>query len=312
MSETNRNRRGRRSAKYVLLQAILERMSKKHAEAPADIPRMRHGLKKGLGRMGHAPASKVSVTQRSVEGVPCLEFTPARARGDAVVLYVHGGGYCLGSTEAYRGVVSRMCASLGRHMVMPEYRLAPEHPYPAGLKDLEVVAKALTPSSTEPPLVVMGDSAGGGLALALAQQMCRREDLPGPDGLVLYSPWVDLRCESPSTASGAMTDWVVRPQWLRTFAEMYAGAHSVNDPRVTPLLGDHEGLPPTLLEVGGLEVLRDDARRLRSELERAGVATTFVEDPKGIHVWQIYLPWLPEARESMARTRAFLAAHVEG
>ena len=108
-----------------------------------------------------------------------------------------------------------------------------------------------------------------------------------------------------------MTDWVVRPQWLRTFAEMYAGALAVSDPRVTPLLGDHEGLPPTLLEVGGLEVLRDDARRLKSELERVGVATTFVEDPKGIHVWQIYLPWLPEARESMARTHAFLAAHVE-
>ncbi len=311
MLKTNRPPRRRRSAAYVLLQSILERMSKKYAEAPADIPRMRHGLKKGLGRMGHAPTSKVSVTQRSVEGVPCLDFTPASARGDAVVLYVHGGGYCLGSTEAYRGVVSRMCASLGRHMVMPEYRLAPEHPYPAGLKDLEVVAKALTPSSIEAPLVVMGDSAGGGLALALAQQMCRREDLPDPACLVLYSPWVDLRCDSPSTASGAMTDWVVRPQWLRTFAEMYAGALAVSDPRVTPLLGDHEGLPPTLLEVGGLEVLRDDARRLKSELERVGVATTFVEDPKGIHVWQIYLPWLPEARESMARTHAFLAAHVE-
>ena len=290
----------------------MERMSKQHAEAPADIPRMRHGLKKGLGRMGHAPASKVSVTQRSVEGVGCLEFTPVNARGAAVILYVHGGGYCLGSTEAYRGVVSRMCASLGRTMVMPEYRLAPEHPYPAGLEDLEVAVSALSPSKSQAPLVVMGDSAGGGLALALAQQMCGREDLPDPDGLVLYSPWVDLRCESPSTASGATTDWVVRPQWLRTFAGMYAGALAVSDPRVTPLLGDHGGLPPTLLEVGGLEVLRDDARRLNSELERVGVATTFVEDPKGIHVWQIYLPWLPEARESMARTHDFLAAHVEG
>jgi len=311
MSTRTRQGRGRRSPQYLLLQAILKRMTRKHAEAPVDLPRMRRGLETGLLRLGRAPASSVTTTTRVLAGIPCLELTPHRETGETPILYVHGGGYTLGSSDAYSGVVSRICTSLGRRVIMPDYRLAPEHPYPAALEDLEAVIRALAPHAPETPLAVMGDSAGGGLALALTKRLSQSEELPTPRCLVLYCPWVDLRCESASMESGATTDWVVRSQWLRTFARMYSAERPLDDPQLSPLLGEHAGLPPTLLEVGGFELLRDDARTLAARLESAGVTTSFHEDPKGIHVWQIYLPWLPEAVESMHRTRSFLETHAD-
>lgn len=294
-----------------MLQAIVAKMSRKYADAPADVPRMRRGLHKSLTRLG-GPDGSVETTERMLGGVPCLDMRPHRPSAATPVLYVHGGGYNLGSAEAYHGIVSRMCVALGRRIIMPDYRLAPEHPFPAAIEDLKTAAEVMSAELACESVIVMGDSAGGGLALALGVRMSQSPTSPRARALVLYSPWVDLRCTSASYVTGAATDWIVRPQWLRTFAELYAGGRPAGDPEVSPVLADLRDLPPVLLEVGGLEILRDDARLLAERIDEAGGTLTFYEDPKGIHVWQIYLPWLPEARASMMRTRTFLATHVDG
>lgn len=195
-------------------------------------------------------------------------------------------------------------------MLVPDYRLAPEHPYPAAVDDLERVASAMASSRSGRPWILMGDSAGGGLALALALRLRARQPSAAPAALVLFSPWVDLRCESASMSSQAEVDCIVQPHWLRAFARMYAGEHELASSQISPLLDDLGGLPPTLIEVGGLEVLRDDARALARALANESVPCHLHEDVHGIHVWQIYLPWLPEARDSMTRVQAFLGKHA--
>lgn len=267
---------------------------------------MRRGLDRALARLG-APAKDVTRVHERIAGVPCIRCTPEASRGDGILVYAHGGGYVLGSAAGYEVAVSRLCQHLGRTLVIPDYRRAPEVPAPAAVDDLSGVAATFL-DAEDGPVTLMGDSAGGGLALGVAQRLrdVRAVSDPRVAGMVLFSPWVDLRCETPSMVAREDEDPIVRPHWLRAFASMYAGSRPLGDPEVSSGLGTMEGLPATLIEVGGREVLRDDALALREALLRAGVEVELWEDPEGIHVWQIYLPWLPEARQSVVRVRAFL------
>lgn len=294
------------SLRYRALQWWLHRAGRATRDAEPNIPRMRRGLDRALKRLG-APARGVTRAAETIAGVPCIRCIPERPRGEGVIVYAHGGGYVLGSAAGYEVAASRLCQHLGRTLVIPDYRRAPEAPAPAAVDDLSGVAAALL-DARDVPITLMGDSAGGGLALGVAQRL--RDSRAATErhvaGLVLFSPWVDLRCETASMRTREAADPIVRPHWLRAFAAMYAGAKTLGDPAVSSGLGTMEGLPATLVEVGGREVMRDDALALREALVRAAVEVELWEDPEGIHVWQIYLPWLPEARESVARVRKFL------
>jgi acetyl esterase/lipase len=215
-------------------------------------------------------------------GVACLQVTPSELHTDRPVLYVHGGGYSLGSPESHRPLAARLARRLGATLILPRYRLAPEHPCPAALDDVLAVWRALEPSQR---WILAGDSAGGGLALAAT--MCLRDaGGPLPTGLVLLSPWSDLTMSGASIDALAQHEVMLRRPGLELMAGRYAGELDRQDPRVSPAFGRFEGLPPTLIQVGGHEVLLDDARDVARKAERAGVAVELQIYPEQVHVFQ--------------------------
>lgn len=232
-------------------------------------------------------------------GVDCLRVTPSERHTERPVLYVHGGGYSLGSPESTRPLAARIARRLGAELILPRYRLAPEHPCPAALDDVLAVWRALARSQR---WILAGDSAGGGLALAAA--MCLRDaGGPLPAGLVLLSPWSDLTMSGASIDALAQHEVMLRRAGLELMAGRYAGALSREDPRVSPAFGSFEGLPPILIQVGGHEVLLDDARDVASKAERAGVAVELQIYPQQVHVFQAtpMLEAAAEATQALAR-----------
>jgi monoterpene epsilon-lactone hydrolase len=223
-----------------------------------------------------------ALTSVDYGGVDCLRVTPSELYTDRPVLYVHGGGYSLGSPESHRPLAARIARRLGAELILPRYRLAPEHPCPAALEDVLAVWASLAPSQR---WILAGDSAGGGLALAAA--MCLRDaGAPLPAGLVLLSPWSDLTMSGASIDALAQHEVMLRRPGLELMAGRYAGALSREDPRVSPAFGKFEGLPPMLIQVGGHEVLLDDARDVAAKAERAGVAVELQIYPAQVHVFQ--------------------------
>lgn len=236
-------------------------------------------------------------------GVACLALTRAgldpaeRAR---LIVYVHGGGYSLGSPETHRPLAARIARRVGARVLMPRYRLAPEHPCPAGLDDVRAVWRAL-PDAVRARAVLAGDSAGGGLALALAMQL-RDAGEAGPVGLVLLSPWTDLSVSGDSVDAFAEHEILLQRPGLEHMAGRYAGALPLRDPRVSPLWGRFEGLPPMLIQAGGLEVLLDDARRTAARARAAGVEVELQIHDGQVHVFQA-TPMI-EAADSAIRALA--------
>jgi acetyl esterase/lipase len=258
-------------------------------------------------------------------GVACLRVTPSELHEDRLVVYVHGGGYSLGSPESHRPLAARIARRLGAELIMPRYRLAPEHPCPAALDDVLAVWRALEPPQPvdreasphggrrpstggvhgrerDPRWILAGDSAGGGVALAAA--MCLRDaGGPLPAGLVLLSPWSDLTMSGESIDALAQYEVMLRRPGLELMAGRYAGALPREDPRVSPAFGNFEGLPPMLIQVGGHEVLLDDARDVAGKAERAGVAVELQIYPEQVHVFQAtpMLEAAAEATQALAR-----------
>lgn len=200
-------------------------------------------------------------------GVPCERLTPAVAAPQAVILYLHGGGYCIGSPVSHRPITTALSAAAGITVLAPDYRLAPEHPYPAALDDALAAYRELVAGPGS--VIVAGDSAGGGLAVALALA-ARQQGLPAPAGMVLLSPWVDLACGGASMRSRAARDPMLTAGGLRRWGRLYAG-ENLEHPLCSPLNADLAGLPPALIQVGTEEVLHDDAVRLGQRLAAAGV-----------------------------------------
>jgi acetyl esterase/lipase len=206
-------------------------------------------------------------------GVPATWVTPKVGAGEPVLLYFHGGGYVLGSARFYREPTARLALASGMRLLVPDYRLAPEHPYPAAQEDALAVWRWLLGTGVAPSQVVVGgDSAGGGLALALLLAL-RDAGEPLPAGALLLSPWVDLSCSAPSHVECAPYDYLDRETVLR-WARCYAGALELTDPRLSPLHAPLGGLPPLFLQVGGAELLRDPVLALAERAREAGVSVT--------------------------------------
>lgn len=238
--------------------------------------------------------------KETIAGIAC-ERLNTRAPG-APILYLHGGGYCVGSPRTHRELASRIARTAGRPCIVPDYRLAPDHPAPAGLDDAAAVYSALVAATGE-ELSVAGDSAGAGLALAL----CLRLKATGqalPSRLALMSPWTDMSLSGASIDGRADRDPYLNRSVLESFAEAYSPDFRNSD-AVSPLFGDLAGLPPMLIQVGSDEVLLDDAVRLADRATKAGV-TVRLEVGEGLfHVWQA-VPTAPEAVVATDRIGAFL------
>ncbi len=237
-----------------------------------------------------------------IGGVACTVVEPENAT--RTVLYLHGGGYRLGSPAGWITFASGLAASAAARMVIVDYRLAPEDPFPAALHDAASVYDALLDAGTPAGAVVIaGDSAGGGLAAALTLA-CVPSSRPLPAGVLLISPWVDLSVDASTYSSRAATDQLFSEESAREAADSYLQGFDARDPLASPRFGDVTGFPPTLVFGGGAEVLLDDALRFTARLADAGTSVELHVVAGMQHVWPTIFHDLDEsvaAIEAMAR-----------
>jgi epsilon-lactone hydrolase len=229
---------------------------------------------------------------------------PRDPSGEGAVLYLHGGGYALCSPQTHRALTSRLAVQTGLPVLVPMYRRAPEHPFPAAFEDALGAYRMLLDSGVPADrIVVGGDSAGGHLAAALAGEACRT-GLPAPAGVVLFSPWVDLRCEI--SAAAEHRDPYISPGVAERFGRLYVGGADWNDPRLSLLDCATDRLPPFLIQVGGIEMLRADAERFAEALRQADVPCELQVWPGQMHVFQVWGGVLPEGREAIRAAARFI------
>jgi acetyl esterase/lipase len=273
----------------------------------ADLPveKQRSRLLKAT-RLTLPPRGAKFVASRS-DGVPG-EWATARGQEQAALtlLYLHGGGYCVGSPATHRAITGHLAARCGARAFVPDYRLAPEHAFPAAVEDAISACRGLLDLGVAPhDLVIAGDSAGGGLSVATALRL-RELGLPLPRALVLFSPWVDLGLERlPVPPPGEVM--LSRP-WITWCARAYAARSEASHPLISPVNADLAGLPPTLIQVGTDEILLGDSRRLRDGLQAAGVTVDYEEYPRRWHVFQANAGLLADADRALDSVARFIRA----
>jgi epsilon-lactone hydrolase len=231
---------------------------------------------------------------------------PSSADHNRVLLYLHGGGYTVGSAQTHRALVAAIAKSAGVCGLTPEYRLAPEHPFPAALEDVTATYQWLLQTGHAPEdIVVAGDSAGGGLCLALMQEL-RERGLPMPAGIALLAPWVDLHVDQPSVERLIDVNPTLYIREMKAWARHYAGDFPIEHPQISPLFADLTGLPPMLMQVSDMDALIDENLLLARRAQEAGVKLELQEWKGLIHVWQVFWRELPQAQEAVAKLGAFV------
>ena len=263
-----------------------------------------------IARLGGTRERGVRIERCSLAGVPVEVVTPRDPRPGVHLLYVHGGAFALGSPRTHRSITRHLALATRARAIVPEYRLAPEHPYPAALDDVLAVYRGLLAQGVEPGhIVCAGESAGGNLVLALAHAL-QASDEPQPAGLVCMSPWADLACTGESLAKHRDLDTMVPVEAMPLAVRMYAGGHDLRMPTISPLYGDFRGLPPILVHVSSSEVLYDDALRVVRAAEAAGVSAELRVWPLVPHAFPAFVDILPEARAAVADIARFVARVV--
>ncbi len=259
------------------------------------------------GFLRTAPAPRgTTISERELNGVRAEVIGDAPGR--PVVVHFHGGGYCVGSARMARDWAATLTSRIGCQVILPEYRLAPEHPYPAALDDAREVMNALLREVSPASVILSGDSAGGGLALALLLSLRDAgQDLPA--GCVLLSPWLDLARDRTGNPELVRKDLLLSPAWLEACAAAYAGCRT--DPLVSPLLHTHDGLPPLLIQAGSDELLAYDAEHLAASASAAGTDVTYTRWPRMWHDFALQ-PGLLAAADSAVSQAAWFVRRVTG
>lgn len=239
-------------------------------------------------------------------GVPAEWVSDGSSSGNGVVLYLHGGGYCIGSMATHRAMAARFAAAGRARVLNVDYRLAPEHPHPAAVDDAVAAYRWLLGTGVAPEQVVIGgDSAGGGLVVAALVALRDGGD-PLPAGGFCLSPWVDLECAGETFDTKADVDPMCSREGLSEMAAAYAGGHDLRSPLVSPVHADLTGLPPLLIHVGTAETLLDDSVRLAERARAAGVEVHLEAWDDLVHVFQAFAPMVPEAVEAIDGIGAFV------
>jgi acetyl esterase/lipase len=252
------------------------------------------------------PPAGTRTTRVDADGVTADRVSRPASRNDRHLLFLHGGGYRLGSPATYRHFTWRLADAARANVLAIDYRLAPEHPFPAALDDAFTAYRWLIACGAPPErLVVAGDSAGGGLTFAL-MMMLRDAGLPLPAAAVAMSPWTDLALTGPSLMRNARADPMLNAEDLPQYSADYLGGADPRTPYASPLYGDPAGLPPTLIQVGGDEILRDDAVRMAEAMRAAGSTVDLEVWPRMPHVWQLLAPMVPEAGAAINRIGGFV------
>jgi acetyl esterase/lipase len=273
-----------------------------HRREPIDVVRQRF---RRMEWLVPPPPRGTRIDKIAIGGMPAAFTTVRQSRADCAVLYLHGGAYAVGSFRNYGHFTWRIAQAARARLLAIDYRLAPEHTYPAALDDaLAGYRWLLTQGFSPQRLLIAGDSAGGGLTLALLLKL-REEGAALPAAAVAISPWTDLALTGASLRTNAERDAMVVADEVPRFAKMYIGTADPRDPYVSPLYGDPHGLPPTLIQTGADEILRDDAVRMAEKMQAAGCDVDLQVWPGMPHVFQLLVPVLPEAQAAVAEIARF-------
>ena len=242
---------------------------------------------------------EVKIERVTAPVAPAEWLRPPSAEAGRVVLYLHGGGYVIGSPRSHRHLAAAIAGAAGASAVVLDYRRAPEDPFPAAVDDAVACYRWLLEQGTSPErIVIAGDSAGGGLTVATLVAL-RDAGVRLPAGAVCISPWTDLTFSGDSYRTKAAVDPIVARPGIDRMAHAYLGATDPRTPLASPLFADLRGLPPLLIHVGSDEVLLDDAVQLAGRVKAAGVAATLEVWERMIHVWHWFLPMLDEAEQAI-------------
>lgn len=268
-------------------------------EASDDLRQRRADMLAIEGIQTFDPAASVYETE--IDDVRCL-IVEGEAPQTGTLLYFHGGGFRLGRPEQCAGLASRLARMTGLRIILPEYRLAPEFPFPAAMNDAARVYDAVATG----PMLLGGDSAGGGLAASLAAAAAKAQRRK-PDGLILLSPWLDLTVTAESYSSAADTDAVFSRDAAIEAASAYLADFRSNDPLASPLFADPGAFPTSWICASGDEVLRDDSIAFAQQLRSAGVRVDLSIWPQQDHVWPILKPASDATRHVLESITRFVA-----
>ncbi|MGO9062596.1 MAG: alpha/beta hydrolase [Candidatus Binataceae bacterium] len=279
------------------LDSLIQKLKSVPVDPTASIGRRRGAMEKAAFRLD----SDIAAEPVTANGVPAEWITAPGADTGRNVLYLHGGGYMIGSIKTHRCLAGWISRAAQARVLIIDYRLAPENPHPAAVDDAIAAYRFMLDAGVKPSrTVVAGDSAGGGLAVATLLAI-RDAKLPLPAAGVFLSPWVDMEGTGESMTTKAAADPMVGSGNLGEMAAAYLGGKHPRTPLASPLYGDLKGLPPMLIQVGTSEVLLDDSTRLAERARQAGVEVVYEPWENMIHVWQIFVPMLDEAKQAVDR-----------
>ncbi len=263
-------------------------------------------IRVGFERVSNLTKFPRFVTKQEVKYAGCdaAWFTPDGYGKSKTILYLHGGGYVMGSYNTHRALIGRIARASGCKTLAINYRKAPENKYPLALQDALTTYKQMVAEGYE-NIFIMGDSAGGGLTLALLQ-LIRKQRLQKAAGAVLLSPWTDLTMSGESIKTKKDIDSLITPELLEIFSKRYYGDEDPTNPLISPHFADVKGFPPTLIQVGGHEVLFDDSIRMAKKMNKAGVKVQLEIYENMMHVWQFFGGIVPEANKAIDEIGEFV------
>lgn len=289
------------------LDAVIQMLRSRTIPANADLAFFRANFDQLMAEVRHNKA--IAHEAATVGGVPGEWIGPSTAEPGRTLLYLHGGAYVIGSVAGYRELILRMATACAARAFAVDYRLAPEHPFPAAVDDAVAAYRGLLATGMAPQnLAIVGDSAGGGLAFATLVAL-RDAGVPLPAAGVMLSPWVDLECRGESMTTKATVDPMILRDPLLEMADLYLDTADPRTPLASPLYADLAGLPPLLIQVGTSEMLLDDSTRITARAKAVGVEVRLSIYEEMIHVWQFF-SLLDATKQAIAEISEFIRART--
>jgi acetyl esterase/lipase len=259
------------------------------------ISEMREAFDQMLSKVPVLEEAKFSSV--AVNGVHC-EKIHWEEKKERLIIFIHGGGYVIGTPKGYRSLAARIGRACNSDVLVPDYRLAPEFPFPNGLGDVVGVYAHIIKNAENRAVFLVGDSAGAGLIVSTLMR-CREEGIEMPKGAVLLCPWLDLTLSGESYRKLKRRDPMLTEGSMRYFAKNYIGKEDPRHPYASPIFGDYTGFPPMLVQAGEHDILRSDAEHFSKKAEEQKVATQLHVWKGMFHVWQFYARILPEAEQAI-------------
>ncbi|NOX41705.1 MAG: alpha/beta hydrolase [Alphaproteobacteria bacterium] len=296
-----------------LINLFLRLVEKRHLARATDLPKLRRRFVRQARLIFSNPPYSSYLADVFCGGghpVPVVWASSGRPTREGVILYFHGGSYVFGSPRTHQAMLAKLSRLSGLRTVLPDYRLAPEHGFPAALDDAVAAYTHLIDRGYRPHQIILGgDSAGGGLALALLHVICTT-DLPRPGGVFAFSPWTDLTFSGASIRDNARADPMLPVGRLAEMRDNYLQGSDPSDPRASPLFGRFEGASAVLVQCGNHEILLDDARRMVGNLKAQNIEARLDVWENVPHVWQIFQGRLSQADRALGDVAEFLARSV--